>query len=82
MATPKANNDHFSTKNTKFSRKEFIRLNSHKTRYFNQIMTISAKNTKFSRQKFIRPYSREIRGLDQVSGTPSSALTGEKSTAN
>ena len=28
MAMPKANNDHFSTKSTKISKQEFIRLNS------------------------------------------------------
>ena len=43
MVTPKATNDHFSAKNTKFSRKEFIRPNSRETRGLNQIMTISAK---------------------------------------
>ena len=39
MATPKANNDHFSMKNTKFSRKEFIRSNSGETHGLNPIMT-------------------------------------------
>ena len=39
MATPKANNDHFSAKNTKFSRKEFIHWNSHETHGLNPIMT-------------------------------------------
>ena len=91
MAMPKANNDHFSAKNTKFSSKEFIRLNSCETHGLNQIMTISAKNTKFSRQEFIWPYNRKIRGLDQnfinfvyfqVSGTHSHAPTDEKSSAN
>ena len=40
MATPKVNNDHFSAKNMKFSRKEFIHLNSRETHGLNQIMTI------------------------------------------
>ena len=39
MATPKATNDHFSVKNTKFSRKEFIHLNSRETHGLDQIMT-------------------------------------------
>ena len=91
MAMPKAKNDHFFMKNTKFARKEFIRLNSRETRGLNQIMTISAKNMKFSRQEFIRPYSRETRGLDQncmnfmyfqVSGTHSHAPSDEKSSAS
>ena len=91
MAMPKANNDHFSAKNTKFSSKEFIHLNSCETHGLNQMMTISAKNTKFSRQEFIRPYSREICRLDQnctnfvyfqVSGMHSRAPTDEKSSAN
>ena len=66
MVTPKATNDHFSVKNPKFSRKEFIRLNSHETHGLDQIMTtFLRKNTKFSRQEFIRPYHRQIHGLDQ-----------------
>ena len=65
MATPKATNDHFSMKNMKFSRKEFIHPNSHETRRLDQIMTLSTTSTKFSRQEFIWPYHREIRGLDQ-----------------
>ena len=46
MAMPKANNDPFSTKNTKFSRKEFIHSNSHKTHGLNQIMTIFPRKHK------------------------------------
>ena len=67
MVTPKATNDHFPAKNTKFSRKEFIRPNSCETRGLDQIMTTfhEKKNTKFSRQEFIQPYHCEIRGLDQ-----------------
>ena len=45
MATPKDTNDHFPQKNTKFSRKEFIRPNSRMTRGFDQIMTIFPRNS-------------------------------------
>ena len=48
MATPKATNDHFSTKNTKFSRKELIRPNSHETRGLDQIMTTFPRKTRNS----------------------------------
>ena len=67
MATPKANNDHFSAKKTKFSRKEFIHSNSRETHRLNQIMTIfREKNTKFSRQKFIPPNSHESADLTKI----------------
>ena len=91
MATPKATNGHFSTKNTKFFRKEFIHPNSHETHRLDQIMTISVKNIKFSRQEFIRPYHHEIHGLDQnctnfmyfqVSKTHSCTPSDEKSSAS
>ena len=48
MATPKATNDHFSAKNTKFSRKEFIRPNSHETHGLDQIMTTFPRRTRNS----------------------------------
>ena len=48
MVTPKATNDHFSVKNTKFYRKEFIRPNSHETRGLNQIMTTFLRKTENS----------------------------------
>ena len=48
MVTPKATNDHFSVKNTKFSRKEFIRLNSCETRGLDQIMTTFPRKTRNS----------------------------------
>ena len=91
VVTPKATYGHFSMKNTKFSRKEFIHPNSCETCGLDQIMTISTKNTKFSRQEFIRPYHCKIRGLDQncpnfvyfqVSKTHSHAPSDEKSSAS
>ena len=91
MVTPKATNGHFSAKNMKFSRKEFIRPNSRETRGLDQIMTISTKNMKFSRQEFIRPYHHKIHGLDQnclnfvyfqVSKTHSRAPSDKKSSAS
>ena len=48
MATPKATNDRFSVKNTKFFRKEFIRLNSRKTRGLDQIVTTFPRKTRNS----------------------------------
>ena len=48
MATPKATNDHISTKNTKFSRKEFIHPNSHETHRLDQIMTTFPRKTRNS----------------------------------
>ena len=48
MTTPKATNDHFSAKNTKFSRKEFIRPNSRETRGLYQIMTTFPQKTRNS----------------------------------
>ena len=39
MVMPKANNDHFSVKNTKFSSKEFIWPYSHKTHGLDQNCT-------------------------------------------
>ena len=48
MATPKATNDHFSAKNTKFSRKEFIHPNSRETHGLDQIMTTFPRKTRNS----------------------------------
>ena len=48
MVTPKATNDHFSVKNTKFSRKQFIRLNSRETHGLDQIMTTFPQKTQNS----------------------------------
>ena len=48
MATPKATNDHFSMKNTKFSRKVFIRLNSRETRRLDLITTTFPQKTRNS----------------------------------
>ena len=48
MVTPKATNDHFSVKNTKFSRKEFIRPNSRETHGLDQIMTTFLQKTQDS----------------------------------
>ena len=88
MVTPKATNGHFSVKNTKFSRKEFIHPNSCETRGLDQIMTISMK---FSRQEFIWPYHHKIHGLDQncmnfvyfqVSETHPHAPSNKKSSAS
>ena len=46
MATPKDTNDHFpQKKNTKFSRRDFIRPNSRVTHGSNQIMTIFPQNS-------------------------------------
>ena len=54
MATPKATNDHFSTKNTKFSRKEFIHPNSHETRGLDQIMTTFHEKKKKKKHKILQ----------------------------
>ena len=48
MVTPKATNDHFSVKNTKFSRKEFIHPNSCETCRLDQIMTTFPQKTRNS----------------------------------
>ena len=43
--TAKDTNDHFSMKNMKFSRRDFIRPNSHVTRGSDQILTTFPRNS-------------------------------------
>ena len=65
MAIPKANNDHFSMKNMKFFRKEFIHLNSRETHGLNPIMTTFCEKHKILQTQVIHPTSCKICGLDQ-----------------
>ena len=66
MAMPKANNDHFSMKNTKFSRKEFIRSNSHETRGLNPIMTTFCEKHEILQTQFIHPTSHTSVDLTKI----------------
>ena len=74
MVTPKATNDHFSVKNMKFSRKEFIRPNSCETHGLDKIMTTFPQKTQNSPDRnlfgHITAKSVDLTKIAQISCIP------------
>ena len=71
MATPKANNDHFSTKNMKFSRQEFIWPNGHESTDLTKIARILC----ISRLQGPIPAPSQMNNLQLIEFQPTPAIT-------
>ena len=71
MAMPKANNDQFSAKSTKFSRQEFIQPNSHKSADLTKIAQISC----ISRLQGPIPAPSQTNNLQLIEFWPTPAIT-------
>ena len=70
MAMPKANNDHFSAKNTKFSRQEFIQPNSHESVDLTKIAQILC----ISRLQGPIPAPSQMKDLQLIEFRPTRAI--------